>query len=154
MTGRKRPTLSEAEVTTITTAVMLGLTDEATVALIFDQHDRQIPTRTWRDWKTGHPQVKQAIAIGRANSEHVAAKVIWSAMSQTHDSSLAFKAAVHWERSRHGRKDVAEQRIDITSSDGSAGAVQIYLPDNGRGYSRRSNKSERPGSSSALCFKA
>jgi len=150
----KRPTLTVAEVTTITTAVMLGLTDEATLSLIFDQHNRQIPGRTWRDWKVKHVQVKQAIAIGRANSEHVAAKVIWSAMSQTHDSSLAFKAAVHWERSRHGRKDVAEQRIDITSSDGSAGAVQIYLPDNGRGYSRRSNKSERPGSSSALCFKA
>jgi len=129
----KRPTLTVAEVTTITTAVMLGLTDEATLSLIFDQHNRQIPGRTWRDWKVKHVQVKQAIAIGRANSEHFAARTIWSAMTQTHDQPLAFNAAIHWERSRHGRKDVAERRVDITSHDGSAGVVQIYLPDNGRG---------------------
>jgi len=118
----KRPTLTVAEVTTITTAVMLGLTDEATLSLIFDQHNRQIPGRTWRDWKVKHVQVKQAIAIGRANSEHFAARTIWSAMTQTHD-----------QPPRHGRKGVAERRVDITSHDGSAGVVQIYLPDNGRG---------------------
>jgi hypothetical protein len=73
-----------------------------------------------------------AIQDGFANSEHMAARTLWGSMTQERDPGLAFKAAVHWERSRHGRRDVQEQKIDITSSDGSANTVQIYIPDNSR----------------------
>jgi hypothetical protein len=76
--------------------------------------------------------VKSALERGFSNSEHVAARSIWTAMTQTQDLNLAFKAAVHWERSRHGRKDVAEQQINLTNSNDSTAGVRIYLPHNSR----------------------